>query len=256
MSSREYSRSFSPALNEGILPRKSVALPQRRVFDFVCAGTGVVVLAPLLALIALVIKLGDGGPVLYSQDRVGQGLRKFRLLKFRSMHAGGMDGSPLTAPGDARVTRVGRFLRRYKLDELPQLVNVLKGEMQLVGVRPQVQRYVDLFPEEYEELLQTPPGITGAASISFRNEEKLFPPSSIEDLYVKKILPVKLQIALQYSRSRTFFSDFGILIRTVLGFPAPSGVLETARVALGAQTLSSCSNRMVPESSDKHSKVF
>jgi len=195
-------------------------------FDLLCALAGLVLLLPVFAIIALAIQLDDGGPVFYSQDRVGKGLHPFRLLKFRSMFAGCDEGSLLTAPGDARITRVGGFLRKYKLDELPQLVNVLRGEMQLVGVRPQVRRFVDLFPGEYGELLQSPPGITGLASLSFRHEELLFQESSMEELYVSKILPVKLEIALHYSRTRTFLSDLEILLRTVLGLPSPSWAWE------------------------------
>ena len=116
------------------------------MFDTVCAVVGLACLVPLFVEIALAIKLDDGGAVFYSHYRVGKGLREFRLLKFRSMFFGNAAGSFLTAHQDARVTRVGRFLRRYKLDELPQLVNVLKGEMQLVGVRPQMERFVDMFP--------------------------------------------------------------------------------------------------------------
>ena len=210
----------------------------RRVFDTACAAAGLVFLAPIFAMIALAIKLDDGGPVLYSQSRVGKGLWKFRLLKFRSMVSNSGGGSPLTAPHDARVTRAGRFLRRYKLDELPQLVNVLKGEMQLVGVRPQVERFVDIFPDEYEELLQTPPGITDPASLSFRNEERLFHESSIEEQYIAKILPVKLKMSLKYSRSRTFLSDLEILFRTVLGMPSPSTAWRDGNSDQGVQSLS------------------
>lgn len=193
----------------------------RRAFDVICAVAGLALLAPAFGIIALAIKLDDGGPILYFQSRVGKGFSRFRLLKFRSMFAGCAEGCLLTAPGDSRVTRVGRFLRKYKLDELPQLVNVLKGEMQLVGVRPQVERFVDLYPDKYGELLQSPPGITDLASLSFRREELLFEESSIEELYVSKILPVKLEIALHYSKTRTFLSDLEILFRTVLGFPSP-----------------------------------
>lgn len=210
----------------------------RRVFDTVCAAAGLAFLAPIFAMIALAIKLDDGGPVLYSQFRVGKGLWKFRLLKFRSMVSNSAGGSPLTAPHDARVTRVGRFLRRFKLDELPQLVNVLKGEMQLVGVRPQVERFVDIFPDEYEELLQTPPGITDPASLSFRNEERLFHECSIEEQYIAKILPVKLKMSLKYSRSRTFLSDLEILFRTVLCFPSPSTAWRDTRCGPAEQSLS------------------
>ncbi len=202
----------------------------RRWFDAACAAAGLVCLAPLFAIIALAIKLGDGGPVFYSHMRIGQGLRPFRFLKFRSMVASSTAGSPVTAPHDARVTRVGRFLRKYKLDELPQLVNVLKGEMQLVGSRPQLEKHVELFREEYEELLKSPPGITDLATLSFRNEEQFFHEGSVEEQYVKKIMPVKLRLALEYSRSRTFRSDIEIIFRTILGFGAPSAAWRNANI--------------------------
>ena len=233
MARREYLQAIFLPPRRGI-PGRAL----RRVFDFVCAAAGLACLVPLFVLIALAIKLEDGGPVLYSQLRVGQGLRKFRLIKFRSMFANRAGDSPLTALRDARVTRVGRFLRRYKLDELPQLVNVLKGEMQLVGVRPQVERFVDIFHAEYEELLQSPPGITDLASLSFRNEERLFLGNSIEELYIAKILPIKLEIALKYSRTRTFLSDLEILFRTVLGFPSPSTTWDHTKFDPEVQPLS------------------
>jgi lipopolysaccharide/colanic/teichoic acid biosynthesis glycosyltransferase len=208
----------------------------RRAFDIACAATGLVVLGPVFAMIAVAIKLNDGGPVFYSQSRVGKGFRKFRLLKFRSMFCSSACGGLLTLPGDARVTRVGRFLRGYKLDELPQLVNVLKGEMQLVGVRPQVEKYAEIYAVEYGELLKTPPGITDLASLSFRNEERLFHGNSIEERYIEEILPVKLQMSLQYARSRTFISDIEILARTVLGLQAPSAGWRDAMPGLHVQS--------------------
>lgn len=238
MAQREYQQAISLSRRQDAPER-----PLRRAFDSVCATAGLVCLVPLFLLIALAIKLDDGGPVLYLQYRVGKGLRKFRLLKFRSMFIGSAEGSFLTAHRDARVTRVGRVLRKYKLDELPQLVNVLKGEMQLVGVRPQVEKFVDLFPDEYGELLQTPPGITDLASLSFRHEELLFLENSIEEHYIAKILPVKLKIALEYSRTRTFLSDLDILFRTVLGFQPPSGIREGAGLHPSAQSLSKFASR-------------
>jgi lipopolysaccharide/colanic/teichoic acid biosynthesis glycosyltransferase len=194
----------------------------RRMFDAVCAAGGLAILSPLFAMIAVAIKLDDGGPVLYSHVRIGKGFQEFRLLKFRSMIFSSAGGSTVTAPHDARVTRAGRFLRKYKLDELPQLVNVLRGEMQLVGVRPQMQRFVEMFRGEYEELLQTPPGITDLATLSFRNEERFFHQGSIEEQYITRIMPAKLKLSLKYSRRRTFLSDLEILFRTVLGFQSPS----------------------------------
>lgn len=205
-----------PAVGSGLRPIL------RGAFDCVCAVLGLTVLAPIFALIAIAIKLDDGGPVFYSQYRVGKGLRRFRLLKFRSMILNPVEKSLLTAPSDPRVTRAGRVLRRYKLDELPQLVNVLKGEMRLVGVRPQMARYVEKFPREYQVLLQVPPGITDPASLRFRNEEKMFHEGSIEEQYIARILPLKLQLSLNYHRGRTFLSDMDILLRTVFGFRPPS----------------------------------
>lgn len=190
----------------------------RRMFDRVCAAAGLALLSPLFALIALAISLDDGGPIFYSQFRIGKNLRKFRVLKFRSMVPNPANCCLLTSPEDSRVTKVGRFLRKYKLDELPQLVNVLKGEMQLVGVRPQVEKFVEIYYKEYEELLQVPPGITDLASLRFRNEEQLFREGSIEEQYVENILPIKLRLSLEYHRARTFISDIEIIFRTVLGW--------------------------------------
>jgi dTDP-4-amino-4,6-dideoxygalactose transaminase/lipopolysaccharide/colanic/teichoic acid biosynthesis glycosyltransferase len=193
-----------------------------RAFDVTCAAMGLALLSPLFVAVATAIKFDDGGPVFFSQPRVGKDLRKFRLLKFRSMvpNSGGI--SPLTVPEDSRITRVGRFLRKYKLDELPQLVNVVKGEMQLVGVRPELERYVEVFPSEYEELLQDRPGITDLATLTFRHEEQCFHAGPLEKQYVSQILPRKLKLSLKYSRARTFFSDLGILFRTVLGLKSPA----------------------------------
>jgi lipopolysaccharide/colanic/teichoic acid biosynthesis glycosyltransferase len=243
MASREFHRMISLPEHPAMPHWKFGGRVLRRVFDTVCALAGIIFLVPVFAIIALAIKLDDGGPVLYFQFRVGKGLRKFRLLKFRSMFSHCAEGSLLTAPHDARVTRVGRFLRRYKLDELPQLVNVLKGEMQLVGVRPQVERYVDIFRDEYEELLQTPPGITDVASLSFRNEERLFHESSNEEQYIARILPFKLEMSLKYSRTRTFFSDLEILFRTVLGFQSPPNAWRYTGSGPAVQSLSEFNSR-------------
>jgi dTDP-4-amino-4,6-dideoxygalactose transaminase/lipopolysaccharide/colanic/teichoic acid biosynthesis glycosyltransferase len=212
----------------------------RQLFDRFSAGAGLLLLLPVFACIALAIKFDDGGPVFFSQFRVGKGLRKFRLLKFRSMVPSFSRGGLLTAPQDDRVTRVGRFLRARKLDELPQLLNVLKGEMQLVGVRPQMERFVEAYPEQYEELLRVPPGITDLASLYFRNEENLFREGSIEQQYVERILPVKLQISLDYHRARTFFSDLDILFRTALGLhcPPPRSKRASSGIASLPKTIS------------------
>jgi lipopolysaccharide/colanic/teichoic acid biosynthesis glycosyltransferase len=216
MASREFHSMISQSLQSDMPHWNIDGHALRRVFDVACVLVGLALLIPIFAIIALAIKIDDGGPIFYFQSRIGKKLRKFRLLKFRSMFAD-CAGSMLTASGDARVTPVGRFLRRYKLDELPQLVNVLKGEMQLVGVRPQVERFVEMFRDEYEELLQTPPGITDLTSLAFRNEERLFQGSCYEEQYIAKILPFKLEMSRKYLRTRTFLSDLEILFRTVLG---------------------------------------
>lgn len=194
----------------------------RRAFDVTCAAVGLLILSPVFALVAAAIKWDDGGPVFYKQMRVGREFRLFRLFKFRSMIAASPASTPIAGPGDPRVTRVGRFLRDHKLDELPQLINVLRGDMQLVGARPQLERYVQVFPDEYRALLQDRPGITDLASLEFRNEEQMFGPGSLDEQYLTQILPAKLHLALKYRRARTFLSDLGILFRTVLGFKSPS----------------------------------
>lgn len=190
----------------------------RRLIDVCCAASGLVIVSPLLVAIAVAVKLQDGGPVLYSQWRVGQNLKPFRLHKFRSMvpHAD-RSGRLLTAPQDDRMTRLGRLLRRYKLDELPQLINVIKGDMQLVGARPEVDRYVRMFPEEYAAILRDRPGITDPASVAFRHEDRLFGTGDVEEEYVEHVLPAKLKLSLDYAVRRSIVSDFLVIFATLFG---------------------------------------
>ena len=188
-----------------------------RAFNFISAAAGLVVLTPVLLLIAIAIKWDDGGPVFYLQNRIGRNFQTFRLIKFRTMTVGADQSGLLTAPADQRITDCGRWLRRSKLDELPQLWNVLRGEMQLVGPRPEVERYVEQFPAEYTALLADPPGITDPASLAFRHEDQLFAPTEMERQYVAEILPRKLVFSLDYQRRRSFASDLGILMKTILG---------------------------------------
>ena len=187
----------------------------RRAFDLVIAATGLLLLSPLLAAIALAIKLDGKGAVLYSQPRVGRNFHEFHLLKFRSMVPGADRSAILTAPADRRVTRVGRFLRKCKLDELPQLFNVLRGDMQLVGSRPEVRRYVERFRSEYAVLLCDRPGITDPASLAFWNEEAMFEPGRMEQQYLAEILPAKLKLSIDYARQRSFVSDLRIIARSI-----------------------------------------
>jgi lipopolysaccharide/colanic/teichoic acid biosynthesis glycosyltransferase len=188
----------------------------RRLFEMVCAGAGLLLLSPLLLLIALAIKLKDGGSVFYLQPRLGKDFREFRVLKFRTMvHEADRKGF-ITGPNDPRITPLGRFLRKYKLDELPQLINILMGDMQLVGPRPEVKRYVEMFHSEYALLLQDRPGITDPAALAYRHEEEILEADRLEEQYVSEILPLKLRLSLGYLERRTFLSDLGIVLRTVL----------------------------------------
>ena len=188
-----------------------------RVFDVACAVIGLVLLSPLFLLIAIAIKFDDGGPVFYRQNRVGKGFRSFRLFKFRSMIVNADRAGSLTAPGDPRLTRTGSWLRRYKLDELPQLFNVVTGDMQLVGARPEVEHYVTMFRHQYAEILQQRPGITDPATLTYRHEDRCFSTGEIEKQYVVEILPSKLRLSLAYQQRRTFLSDLKIIFQTVFG---------------------------------------
>jgi lipopolysaccharide/colanic/teichoic acid biosynthesis glycosyltransferase len=190
----------------------------KRLFDLCATVPGLMVLAPLLAGISLWIKLDSPGPVLFKQIRVGRLGRPFQVYKFRSMVADAATrGLELTTGKDLRITRAGRFLRRFKLDELPQLFNVVKGEMSLVGPRPEVPRYVALYPEAVRGLvLSIPPGITDRASIEFRNENSMLDGSvDPEQTYIHEILPIKLGYYAEYARQHTTRGDVLIILRTI-----------------------------------------
>ena len=188
----------------------------KRCFDLIVARTALVVFAPLLAIIAYRIKRFDGGPVLYAGNRVGRFGRPFGMYKFRSMvlNADQIGGSS-TPDDDPRITPVGKFLRRYKLDELPQLLNVVKGDMSLVGPRPQVQWAVDLYTPEQREVLTVRPGITDYASVRFPNEGEILKGSTDPDRdYMEKIHPEKMRLSLEYVRNRSLLTDFKVLAQT------------------------------------------
>lgn len=188
----------------------------RRVLDVVSSISGLLILAPLFVLVALLIRL-EGGPVFFVQERIGRGLVPFKMYKFRTMalRADG-GGRCVTVEGDSRITRIGGLLRKYKIDELPQLLNVLKGDMSLVGPRPEVPRYVQLFPEEYGKLLQISPGITDPASLRYAKEEHLLAQSpDPEEAYVSRILPDKIRLSLQYAENRTLRSDLQVIAETI-----------------------------------------
>jgi lipopolysaccharide/colanic/teichoic acid biosynthesis glycosyltransferase len=198
------------------MPGSLYARGGKRAFDFAAALAGLALLAPFLAVVAVAIAVLDPGPVFFRQTRVGLGFRRFRLFKFRTMRAGG-GGPEITTGGDSRVTPVGRLLRRTKLDELPQLLNVLAGDMSLVGPRPEVPKYVELFRADYEAVLSTRPGITDYAAIEYRDEESVlaaFPDP--EKGYVEKVLPAKIALYRRYLERMSLGADLEILIKTLL----------------------------------------
>jgi lipopolysaccharide/colanic/teichoic acid biosynthesis glycosyltransferase len=189
----------------------------KRLFDLVCVIPGLLLIAPLWLLIALLIWLEDKGTVVFAQERIGLGGKPFRMLKFRSMVMNAEElGKQLTVGRDPRITRVGHILRKSKLDELPQLVNVLLGEMSLVGPRPEVPRYVALYTPEQRRVLDVMPGITDPASIRYRDENEVLAASSDpEKTYIEEIMPDKINLNLEYAKNATVWSDFGVILKTI-----------------------------------------
>ena len=197
----------------------SMYLPSKRLIDVIGAAAGLLVASPLVIAAALAVKLSSPGPVVFEQQRLGRFGRPFAMYKFRTMRHAAIptaSASLVTAGGDPRITSVGRFLRRYKIDELPQLVNVLKGDMSLVGPRPEVERYARHFPSEYERILSVRPGITDLASLAFRNEEQILARSQEpERTYVAEVLPAKIGLYFRYLEERSLRTDLSILLRTL-----------------------------------------
>jgi lipopolysaccharide/colanic/teichoic acid biosynthesis glycosyltransferase len=190
----------------------------KRTFDLVVALLGLVLLSPVLLLVTLLIKLDSPGPALFRQERIGKGFRPFRIYKFRTMvHDAPRRGGPITFGMDQRITRLGRVLRKTKIDELPQLVNVLRGEMSFVGPRPEVRPYVELFRADYEEILQVVPGITDLASVQYRHEaEVLGRFDDPEAAYVSHVLPEKIKLAKEYVRRSSLLFDITLILKTLL----------------------------------------
>lgn len=190
----------------------------KRCFDFFCAACGLLVLLPFMFLIAVTIIASDGTPVLFRQKRVGRNGILFTLFKFRSMSVvKNSDVNGMFNAGDiSRVTGIGKFLRKWKLDELPQLWNVVRGDMSLVGPRPEIKKWVDVYPCQWERVLQVRPGITDPASIFYRNEEELLAKADDpEACYRSVVLPHKLELYTQYVQQQSFFKDIKIIFQTV-----------------------------------------
>jgi lipopolysaccharide/colanic/teichoic acid biosynthesis glycosyltransferase len=190
----------------------------KRVFDILVAAAGLILLAPALLLIGAWIKWDSPGPAIFLQQRVGRHGRLFNILKFRTMRQADASGALLTVGRDSRITHAGHFLRRYKLDELPQLLNVLAGSMSLVGPRPEVPRYVAHYPIEMRALvLSVSPGITDWAAIEYKDENTLLASSANpEHTYIEQVLPDKLDHYVRYVRERNFWIDLRIIFRTLV----------------------------------------
>ena len=188
----------------------------KRFFDIIASGCGLLVLSPIFLIMAIWIKLDSKGPVFYRQVRVGRHNKDFRIFKFRSMRVGADKGSLVTIGGrDPRITRSGYFIRKYKLDEFPQLINVFKGEMSLVGPRPEVRHYVDYWTSEQRHVLDVRPGITDPASIKFRNENELMEKvENPEDYYINVIMQEKIRLYLEYVQNASFWHDIRLVLQT------------------------------------------
>lgn len=187
----------------------------KRIFDIVSSFFFLVLIFPLFILISILIKIDSKGPIFFKQIRVGKNNKDFLLLKFRTMRVDQKSSSLITVGNDSRITNVGNFLRKYKLDELPQLINILKGEMSVVGPRPEVRKYVDMYSNSQLEILSVKPGLTDPSSIKFSNESELLGTAeNPEKYYIETLMPLKILISLKYIRTQSFAGDLRIIFQT------------------------------------------
>jgi lipopolysaccharide/colanic/teichoic acid biosynthesis glycosyltransferase len=188
----------------------------KRFLDVVAAGLGLLLISPVLLAAAIAVRVTSSGQVFFRQERMGRGGRPFFILKFRTMVQNAATiGGPITFGNDPRVTPIGKLLRKTKFDELPQLINVLKGDMSLVGPRPEVRRYVEMFCEDYRTILQVRPGMTDLASIKYRDEQAILGSAADpEQEYVRVVLPEKIRLAREYVARQSLWLDLGIILRT------------------------------------------
>ena len=188
----------------------------KRIFDIILSLFGLIILLPFMLIIAIFIKLDSKGPVFFKQLRVTKNRREFKIFKYRTMRVGSDKYSQITVGKDDRITKIGSFLRKYKLDEIPQLINVLIGDMSLVGPRPEVPKYVALYTDEQKEILKVRAGITDYASIEFSNENDLL--ASEEDpekAYIKKVMPKKIELNKKYISEISMLTDIKIILLTI-----------------------------------------
>lgn len=213
----EYMKNQEVLHYYGILQKKRAGLAAKRIFDFIMSVILIVVLFPFMILIGIAVKITSPGEIVFRQIRVTTYGKRFQIYKFRTMVAGApQKGSQVTVSGDARVTGIGKFLRKVRLDELPQLFNIFKGEMSFVGTRPEVEKYVDKYNDAMYATLLMPAGVTSTASIEYKDEERLLSAGKdVDETYVGEILPAKMDYNLRYIENYSFFRDIGILFRTV-----------------------------------------
>lgn len=204
-----------------ILQRKKVSLFFKRLFDVAFSFIGLIVLSPLFLILAAVIKIDSKGPVFFKQERVTRYDKTFKILKFRTMIQGAEEkGALITSKGDKRITRVGKLIRKCRLDETPQLINVFVGDMSFVGTRPEVRKYVNAYTDEMKATLLMRAGVTSCASVYFKDEDELInrylkKRKNIDQVYIQKVLPQKMKTNLGYLKSFNFFVDVSIMIKTI-----------------------------------------
>lgn len=204
-----------------ILKKKKISLIFKRLFDIIASLILIIVLSPVIILLAIVIKLDSKGKIFYKQERITQYGKRFKIYKFRTMIENADKlGNLITTQGDDRITKIGKILRKYRLDEIPQLINILKGEMTFVGTRPEVKKYVDRYNNQMKATLLMKAGVTSEASIKFKNEDEIVTKylakgESIDDIYVYKVLPQKMKWNLEYIKNFNFFKDLKIMFNTV-----------------------------------------
>jgi len=190
----------------------------KRLFDVCAVILSIVITLPLICVVAFFVALTSKGPVFFAQERMGQNFSRFKLLKFRTMIVGADTiGSLVTKGSDPRITRMGSLLRKTKLDELPQLFNVLKGDMSIVGPRPEVEKYISPFRDKYKAVLSVRPGITDYATLKYRNEQEILNRyKDTEEGYIKEVLPAKIELYKKYLREMSFSTDLKIIFKTIL----------------------------------------
>lgn len=203
---------------EEILKNKARSLIIKRIFDILISGIGILFISPIFLIISLLVKITSEGPIFFKQIRIGKNGREFKILKFRTMIVEAEKvGMQITVGKDSRITKIGHFLRKTKLDELPQLINVIIGDMSLVGPRPEVPKYVNLYSENQKKILLVRPGITDIASIEFRNENDILGLSSNpEKEYIENIMSKKIELNYYYLKNISCIEDLKIIFKTIL----------------------------------------